>query len=326
MRRFALASLTPVALLGAACLWGGAWVWVALGSITVAAVFLDRLAVTAAVSQASGRALCVTLALAHFALLVAGVHAVGGGDLSGAERAGLFVALGLTFGQVSNSNAHELIHAAPRVLRRLGAAVYVSLLHGAHVPAHMLVHHVHAATDRDPNSARLGEPFWRFALRASVGEWRAGYAAERARGRMSLGPHLAGSAAFLGVSFWVVGPGGVLVHLGLAAYAQLQLLLSDYVQHYGLRRAVRPDGRVAPMGPAHSWNAPQWYTGAMMLNAPRHSDHHMRPTRPFPALELDGKTMPTLPRSLPVMAALALVPPLWRRVMDRRVARWQGRA
>ena len=61
----------------------------------------------------------------------------------------------------------------------------------------------------------------------------------------------------------------------------------------------------------------------MMLNAPRHSDHHMHPSRAFPALELTPGTMPMLPRSLPVMAVLALVPPLWHRVMDRRVARWQ---
>jgi alkane 1-monooxygenase len=59
-----------------------------------------------------------------------------------------------------------------------------------------------------------------------------------------------------------------------------------------------------------------------MLNAPRHSDHHMHPARSFPALELSAENMPILPHSLPVMACLALVPGLWRKVMDRRVAKW----
>ena len=117
-----------------------------------------------------------------------------------------------------------------------------------------------------------------------------------------------------------------MVHVGVAAYAQLQLLLSDYVQHYGLRRGLRADGRREPVGPQHSWNAPSWYSGAMMLNAPRHSDHHLRPGRAFPDLSLDPVKMPMLPRSLPVMATIALVPPLWRRVMDRRAARWQDAA
>ncbi|KGJ19629.1 hypothetical protein IX55_09630, partial [Paracoccus sanguinis] len=48
--------------------------------------------------------------------------------------------------------------------------------------------------------------------------------------------------------------------------------------------------------------------------------------RPWPALRLDraAQPRPLLPWSLPVMAAIALVPPLWRRVMDRRVARMQA--
>lgn len=33
-----------------------------------------------------------------------------------------------------------------------------------------------------------------------------------------------------------------------------------------------------------------------------------------------------LPHSLPVMAVIAPIPPLWWRVMDPRVAHWRGRA
>jgi alkane 1-monooxygenase len=63
----------------------------------------------------------------------------------------------------------------------------------------------------------------------------------------------------------------------------------------------------------------------MMLNAPRHSDHHINPARPFPVLTLIPGQMPMLPHSLPVMAVLALVPPLWRRLMDKRALRWRER-
>jgi alkane 1-monooxygenase len=62
----------------------------------------------------------------------------------------------------------------------------------------------------------------------------------------------------------------------------------------------------------------------MMLNAPRHSDHHAHPGRPWPELALDAG-MPVLPQSLPVMATIALWPPAWRALMDRRVARVMGR-
>ncbi|WP_342635569.1 hypothetical protein [Antarcticimicrobium luteum] len=62
-----------------------------------------------------------------------------------------------------------------------------------------------------------------------------------------------------------------------------------------------------------------------MLNAPRHSDHHQNPARALPALRLDGR-MPVLPRSMPVMAVIALIPPLWRRIMDRRARGWAARS
>ena len=54
---------------------------------------------------------------------------------------------------------------------------------------------------------------------------------------------------------------------------------------------------------------------ALTMNAPRHSDHHSHPNRTYAALILpqDG---PMLPRSLPVMAFVALYPPRWRALMD----------
>lgn len=190
------------------------------------------------------------------------------------------------------------------------------------------MHHVHAATDRDPNSARLGEGFWHFAARAWAGSFREGLRAERglrAKTRRGWHPYViygAGALSCLAAVALLLGPAGLLVFVGLCVYAQLQLLLSDYVQHYGLRRGMSAAGKPAPIGPVHSWNAPQGFSSGLMLNAPRHSDHHANPARSYPGLRLDRADMPILPHSLPVMAVIALIPPLWRRVMDNRARRW----
>jgi len=122
-----------------------------------------------------------------------------------------------------------------------------------------------------------------------------------------------------------LGLKGIAALCAMAIYAQIQILMADYVQHYGLRRAILPDGRLEPVGPRHSWNAPDWLSSAMMVNAPRHSDHHVSPNRPFPALQFDQAHMPTLPYSLPVMACLATIPPLWRRVMEPLCEAWRPR-
>jgi alkane 1-monooxygenase len=116
------------------------------------------------------------------------------------------------------------------------------------------------------------------------------------------------------------GWAGLAVYLLLCLHAQMQILLSDYVQHYGLERAALPGGRYEPVGAAHAWEARQAGSGAMLLHAGRHADHHAHPGRPFPDLVHD-QAAPRLPFGMPVMGAIALVPPLWRRVMDPRLAR-----
>ena len=340
MIRFALASLALVALLAAACLAGGVWPVAALVYVTLFVALIDRLAARpAAAREGAGaerfaRALTAALALAHVLLLALGVWAVARAPWLGPGQAGcLAVALGLFMGQVSHPVAHELIHARARRRRRLGAAIYVSLLFGHHVSAHLRVHHVHVASARDPNSAALGVGFYRFWPRAWAGSFMAGLRAEtaarrRAGGRRrGLHPYLgycAGAALVLAVAGVLAGLRGVAVYLGLCAYAQMQILLADYVQHYGLRRHMGGDGRPEPVGARHGWNAPHRCSSALMLNAPRHSDHHCNPARAFPALRLDPARMPMLPHALPVMAAAALVPPLWRRMMDGRARRWSG--
>ncbi|MBC7139902.1 MAG: alkane 1-monooxygenase [Defluviimonas sp.] len=336
MLPFWAATLMPVPLLVGAALWGGGWGLAALGYMTVLSYALDALIAGSGNAPEGAEfpaadALSVTLALLHLALLPLGVAAVAGATgLGGGERVLAFAGFGLFFGHVSNSNAHELIHRGARWLHLLGAAVFVSLLFGHHVSAHRLVHHRHVATAADPNSARAGEGFYRFALRAWAGSFREGLRAETAlraradrRGLHPCAVQVGGALACLAGAALALGLPGLLAWAGLAAHAQMQLLLSDYVQHYGLARRITA-GRAEPVGPAHSWDAPQPFSGWLMLHAPRHADHHLHPGRAWPGLRLDREATPMLPRSLPLMAALALVPPLWRRVMDPRLSRWQA--
>ncbi|MBY5933061.1 alkane 1-monooxygenase [Tateyamaria omphalii] len=330
MTPFAIASFLPGLCLAAACLFGGPWPAIAVAVITVVVFFLDKLPVRPAATQATGHRLSEVLGLAHFVLLGLSVWAMGT-ELPTLDKGLIIVAAGLFFGQVSNSNAHELIHRANRWAFRLGAACYSSILFGHHTSAHRLVHHIHAATEKDPATALRGEGFWAYLPRTWVGSFRAGLRAERQRhgGSAVPPPYLfygIGAALSLGAAALLAGTSGLVGLILISLYAQAQLMLSDYVQHYGLLRKTMPDGRREPMGPAHSWNAPHWYSAAMMLNAPRHSAHHARPATAFPQLDLDAERMPMLPHSLPVMAVLALVPPLWRRVMDKRVDRWASAA
>ncbi|MGB0958820.1 MAG: alkane 1-monooxygenase [Halocynthiibacter sp.] len=333
---FGIASLLPAMLLIAVPYWGVFWIFVTLFYMTVFVFCVDEignkiippLAPTAASPHA--RALLFILGLTHFAVLFHTAYILGFGAIGFGAKLLLFWVAGLYLGQVSNSVAHELIHDRSKFARALGTWIYITLAFGHHTSAHPLIHHRYVATDLDPNSARLGESIYRFLPRAWRGSFMAGFKAEQSRLIQTNRPfwahpyvtYIGGSLGIAVGLLWTWGIGAFMAWVALACYAQLQLLLSDYVQHYGLRRhqiGEKPEH----MSEAHSWDAPHPFSAFHMFNAPRHSDHHMHPNRSYPELTLnDGITGPRLPYSLPVMASLALAPRLWRRVMDKRVRQW----
>jgi alkane 1-monooxygenase len=336
MTAFAAAALLPLPLLGLGVALGGVWLWAAFLYMACLTILLDQL-VPLTAGQGAGDEfpaadlILVSTGLGALLVLPLAVWAVAGqSGLTAGERVLTFFAAGFWLGQVGHPAAHELIHRPRREQFRLGAAFYTAVLFGQHASAHRLVHHRLVASRDDPNTARAGESFYRFARRAWIGSYRQGYRAESALRRAGTGVihpyavYLLGGCAALAIGTILAGLAGLLAWLALALHVQSQILLSDYVQHYGLERRRAADGRLEPVGPAHSWNTAHWFTSLVMLNAPRHSDHHIHPARPFPALALpDPTAAPRLPWPLPLACALALMPRTWRRMIGPHLEPWR---
>jgi len=330
--RYAIATLIPLACLLLGAVLGGWWAALALVWLTLFAAGMDHLLSPPPIGTthaASAEALSVTLASGHLALLPLASLAFADPTQTWGETITLALAAASFMGQVSHPNAHELIHRRPRALRRLGVAVYVSMLFGHHVSAHRLVHHAFVGTESDPNTPRRGESFWAFLPRAWLGSFRAGHAQEARRHKPGSLPayaiYVGGAALALVLAALLGGWPGLLGFSIVAFLAQMQILLSDYIQHYGLTRRTLPNGRLEPVAPHHSWNAPRGFTSFLMVNAPSHSDHHMHPDRPYDALRIP-EDAPLLPYSLPIMAMLATMPRRWRRNMDRRAEKAMAKA
>lgn len=329
---FAAATLAPLPLLALGALLGGTWLWAALGYLWLLSLTLDQILPLMEANAPEGTefpaadALLIALGLAALALPPLAVSGATSPSLSLPEKAALIFSTGLWLGQIAHPAAHELIHRSDRRRITLGIAAYAAFLMGHHASSHRLVHHRHVATPLDPASAPKGRGFWRYLPRAAIGGFLEGLRAEnalRARSAKGIHPyvlHALLSATMLSVAALIAGPTGIAVTLLLAAHAQVQVHLSDYVQHYGLTRATGPDGKPEPVTARHSWNTAHWFTSALLLNAPRHSDHHTHPARPYPALRLPDDA-PRLPWPLPLAATIALVPPLWRRLMKPHLAR-----
>ena len=256
--------------------------------------------------------------------------------LGTAEALAIFFGMGIVSGTVGINYAHELMHQTSRLERWCADLLLASVLYGHFRSEHLLVHHIHVGTPRDPVTARYGEGFHRFFLRvvrqSAVSSWRAEAAMLSRRTRSPW--HRANpfwrygllEATFVGIALLLGGWVGLGLFLVQAGVAVWQLELVNYVEHYGLTRRHLGDGRYEHVAPHHSWNATNRASNWLLINLQRHSDHHTKPDRPFPLLQAHApEEAPRLPYGYPIMTAAAMIPPLFRRAMNPRVRAWRRR-
>ena len=232
--------------------------------------------------------------------------------------ASLVLGTGVTTGVFGMLAAHELVHSRSKGERVLGGIMLSAMAYRHFRIAHVHVHHRYAATLRDSATARLGEGFYAFLLRTLPGQFRESWRFERARrpGRAFLKSRIVVDIATLLLSFAAVaavwGARGLLFFALQSFVAIVVLELFNYIAHYGL---LRREGE--PLADRHSWNSSNVLVNLLIFNMGRHSYHHRKPSISYQDLQFVARA-PELPAGYAGSILLALVPPLWRRVMDGR--------
>ena len=237
-------------------------------------------------------------------------------------------------GTIGINYSHELMHQKSKLERWLADLLLATVLYSHFRSEHLRVHHLYVGTPRDAVTARYNENYHRFFPRVLRDGLRSSFRAERAMlARKGLPWHHPSNPFW---RYWALqgamlalalGLGGWL-GLGLFAFQALvaiwQLELVNYVEHYGLTRRHLGNGKYEHVMPHHSWNADHRASNWLLINLQRHSDHHYKPDRRFPLLQTyTPDDAPQLPYGYPVMTLAALIPPLWRRMMNPRVRAWR---
>jgi len=251
-----------------------------------------------------------------------------------AEKFGLAASLGVVTGMIGINYSHELMHRPTRLERGLADILLAMTLYSHFKTEHLLVHHIHVATPRDPASARYNEGFHRFFPRVLIQSFKSAWRAEAQRlekRRLALW-HRSNpfwrygglQAGMMGLAYAIGGKWGLAFFAVQAFVAVFHLEITNYIEHYGLTRAYKGAGKYEHVKPRHSWNADHRATNWLLINLQRHSDHHYRPDRAYPLLQTyDHNAAPQLPYGYPVVGILALCPPVWRRVMNPKVRAWR---
>jgi alkane 1-monooxygenase len=252
------------------------------------------------------------------------------GGLSAIDQVGLAVTIG-TIGGIGINTAHELGHKKEQHERWLAKVALAQSFYGHFYIEHNRGHHVRVATPEDPASSRVGESLYAFLPRTVIGSLVSAWRLEQPRFRRRGESHWSIrndvlNAWLMSLVLWgalvATFGAGILPFLLVQAGVGICLLeVVNYLEHYGMRRmrtGADGTGRYERVLPCHSWNSNNIATNVLLYHLQRHSDHHANPTRRYQTLR-DYEQSPALPTGYAGMILLALVPPLWRRVMDPRV-------
>jgi alkane 1-monooxygenase len=234
----------------------------------------------------------------------------------------LAFSVGVAGGVFGMLAAHEAVHGGDPWEALLGAAMLTAMSYRHFRIAHLHGHHRWAGTLRDAATARLGESFYHFLPRTLAGQFCEAWLFEKKRhGGRVLGDLAIMAALYTGIGLFL-GARALLFFLLQATIAVIVLELFNYIAHYGLERGVDTDGRPEPLTEWHSWNSSNRLANALIFNMGRHSFHHRRPALSYQELRM--LNAPELPLGYAGSILAALMPPLWRRVMDGRARAWSA--
>lgn len=272
--------------------------------------------------------LLYSLALVQLVLLVTFLATISRVPMLSVEFVGRVLSMGMMCGLLGINLGHELGHRVRALPRRTAEFTLLTSLENHFLPYHNLGHHRNAATPGDPATARRGESVYSFWFRSQIGSYIQAWQIENGRLKRRGSRPISIRNRMLAYTFAQIalvitvcaafGLQALAAFIGAAVIGKLLLETANYIEHYGLLRRKLANGRYERVGPEHSWNSDHPLSRAVLFELSRHSDHHFIASKHFQVLD-SLPTSPQMPTGYPGMMLLSLVPPLWFRVMDRRI-------
>lgn len=253
--------------------------------------------------------------------------------LQGYEIAGRVISMGVLCGLLGINVAHEIGHRVKPLEQFLAKSLLLTSLYMHFIIEHNRGHHKHVCTGQDPASSVYGEvvySFWfRSILFSFISAWnieaemlkKKGHAVFSFKNEMIR--FILIQLGFVFLVYLIFGFWVMLYFLGAAFFGILLLETINYIEHYGLRRNKTNGMAYERVMPIHSWNSNHPLGRIMLFELSRHSDHHYMASRKYQVLR-NFDSSPQMPTGYPGMMVLALIPPLWFKVMHKKIKGMQA--
>ncbi|MEI7629370.1 MAG: alkane 1-monooxygenase [Bacteroidota bacterium] len=242
-------------------------------------------------------------------------------------KIGATTAFGMSCGILGINAAHELGHRTTWYEQLMSKMLLLTTLYMHFFIEHNRGHHKNVSTDADPASSRFGETVYAFYFRTIWGSWMSAWHLEAEKLKRNNLPFWSIKNEMLKfqiiqlillISIGLVFGGTTLLFFIVGSLIGILLLETvNYIEHYGLRRKKNGDKYERTL-PIHSWNSNHPLGRLILLELSRHSDHHYMASRKYQILRHFDES-PQMPTGYPGMLLLSLFPPLWFKLMHRRI-------
>ncbi len=250
-------------------------------------------------------------------------------ELATYEIVGIVFSTGIVLGANGINVGHELGHRFT-FERFIGKALLLPSLYMHFYIEHNFGHHQKVGTKEDPATARYNQPVYLFWFTSAFGQYISAWKIQSTLLKQNKSSLLSSkndmfwylviTAIYLAIILYFFGIFGTLIAVLCGMVGFLLLETINYIEHYGLIRKKTSSGRYERVREIHSWNSNHTLGRIILYELTRHSDHHHRASKKYQLLDHHDQS-PQLPFGYPTSMVLALIPPIWFLVMNRRVPR-----
>lgn len=243
------------------------------------------------------------------------------------ERIGAVFSVGIVLGANGINVAHELGHRFNKIENILAQLLLLPSFYMHFFIEHNYGHHKNVATPLDPATSRKNEIIYLFYFRtvimSYVSAWKIQFFLLNqkkqsffSRDNKMLMFHLV-TAVYIFSIIYIMGTLSIWIFLS-GAIGFLLLETINYIEHYGLERSKKQNGQYERVLPVHSWNSDYLFGRIMLYELTRHSDHHHISSKKYQILDSKAEA-PELPMGYPAAMITSLFPPVWFKVMNKRI-------
>ncbi len=255
-------------------------------------------------------------------------------NLSSIDIIGRTISMGLLCGIFGINVAHELGHRVNGFEHFLAKSLLLTSLYMHFFIEHNKGHHKNVSTPEDPSSAKLNESLYVFLPQTLIGTylgaWKISISEAKKKSKFfninnEMFYFQIFQIVFLILIYWAFGLNTMMLFLIAAFIGALLLESVNYIEHYGLKRIKKGENNYERVLPIHSWNSNHIMGRLLLFELSRHSDHHYMASRKYQILR-NFEHSPQMPTGYPGMILLSLIPPLWFRVMHKKLQEFNSKA